>query len=64
MNEKNKQYYNLPNDKNLIERKMPTERDLEKFEEWKVSKREQLKNSCIGMSIILPIIVVVRNRFR
>ena len=64
MYEKNKQYYNLQNDKNLIERKMPTERDLEKFDEWKVSKREQLKNSSIGMSIIFPIIVVVRNRFR
>ena len=27
-------------------------------------EREQLKNSCIGMSIIFPIMVVIRNRFR
>jgi len=64
MNEKYKQYYNISNDKNLIERKVPTERDLERFEEWKVSKREEFKKSCIGMSIILPIIFVIRNWFR
>jgi len=59
MNEKNKQYYNLQNFKNLIEAKTPTERDLEKFDEWKISKREELKKSCIGMLIIFPFVVVV-----
>ena len=64
MNEKYKQYYNIQNDKALIERKVPTERDLEKFNQWKVLKREQLKNTCLGMSIAFLIIVVIRNSFR
>lgn len=64
MHEKNRQYYNLKNNKTLIERRLPTERDLEKFEEWRISKREQLKRSSIGMIITFLIIVVVRNWFR
>lgn len=61
MNEKYKQYYNIQNDKNLIQKKMVTERDLQKFYEWRSLKREQLKKSTLGMTIILLIIVAVRN---
>ena len=64
MHEKNRQYYNLKNDKTLIEKKLPTERDLEKFEEWRASKREELKRSSIGMVITFLIIVVIRKWFR
>ena len=61
MNEKYKQYYNIQNDKNLIQKKMVTERDLQKFYEWRALKREQLKKSTLGMTITLLIIVAVRN---
>ena len=61
MNEKYQQYINVRNDKTLIERCIPTERDLLIFEDWKIMKREQLKKSAFGMLVVLLFIIIVRN---
>ena len=63
MNEKHKQYFNVTNDKKLIEKRMPTAKDLSIFEDWKVIKREQLKKTSINMIVILLFIIIVRNSF-
>ena len=63
MNEKHKQYFNVTNDKKLIEKRMPTAKDLSIFEDWKVIKREQLKKTSINMIVILLFIIILRNSF-
>lgn len=63
MNEKHQQYFNVTNDKKLIEKRIPTENDLSIFEDWKVIKREQLKKASIRMLVILFFIIIVRNSF-
>lgn len=59
MNEKFRQYFNVSNDKNLIDRKTPTEQDKEIFYGLRDLKREQFKKSLIGMTISLLIIVLI-----
>lgn len=59
MNEKFRQYYNLSNDKNLIDKKTPTEHDKEIFYGVRDLKREQFKKSLTGMTISLLIIIVI-----
>ncbi len=59
MNEKFKQYYNLLNDKNLIDRKIPTEQDKEIFFGVIELKREEFKKALPGMTIAFLISIVI-----
>lgn len=59
MNEKHKQYYGVGNGKELIDRKNPTENDVQRFSEWSENKRKELKNSFPIKIISLLIFVIV-----
>ena len=59
MNEKFRQYYNVLNDKSLIDTKTPTEQDENLFDQLIEMKREQYKKSFIGMTISLLIIIFI-----
>lgn len=61
MNEKHQQYINVRNDKTLIDKGVPTEKDLLIFEDWKVFKRKELKKSAFGMLILVLFIAFLRN---
>jgi len=67
MNDKVRQYYNVINDKNLLDKKNPTESDLAKFMILREAKRIQLKKSLIGASlttlIMVPIGIIIGNLF-
>ena len=59
MNEKYRQYFNLTNDKNLINSRIPTEQEKEIFYRLRDLKREEFKKGLIAMTIILLFIVVI-----
>ena len=47
-----KKYSIVKNNKEILEPRAPSQNDLEKFEEWKVKKREDTSNE-IGRYILL-----------
>lgn len=59
MNEKYRQYFNVTNDKNLIDRKTPTEQDREIFCGAIELKREEFKKALSGMTIVFLISAII-----